>query len=179
MKDASAIHDMPRIVLRSILSSADLARGRGELQVTVSNPRDVAIQIQFFDISSLVPSELPADLHSKYSSNPPLRIFPVQLRLRGDSPVIGVGAFEDELLIEDDNEVESKQAEILSINDWHVSVDHNVASINVPVDVFVSPEASMTICELSLMLAVTTTSQGSSVATECKLYTKIIVVVSV
>ena len=148
---------MPRIVLRNQLTFADLESGFGMIIITVSNPKDVAIQIQLTDICSGTETESSQEIDLVYTINPPLQVPALQLQLRSNSPIIDIGAFEDELLIEDENSGGSVSVASAPCDDWHVTVAHNVANISIPVQVVSQPNAIAmvpVVSELSIVVKV-------------------------
>ena len=147
MKDSSAVHTVPRIILRRVVSSAEGlgASGRSFIDLTISNPRDVPLSIRFtnvVDAADARESKNETPLHLRYppiSHHSPMHQL---LRLNSPSPVIELGAYEDELLIEEE-ETEASSSVIggdsQSENDvedmnWDISIHHHNAHVRMPVE---------------------------------------------
>ena len=139
LKDASAIHTIPRIILRKVPQFADILQSDGKasntnyVDITITNPREVAVTIE---LKNLQPHESGNDL---LTLHPILKEEDVilSLSLNNPSPPIEIGSYEDELLLEDDDDEISSSSTGAGGGDreWRMNVKHNVARISIPVEV--------------------------------------------
>ena len=126
MKDASAIHDIPRIVFKKNPSFLYPSTAAGEevnlsyLYIALSNPKNTAVRVRLIGIDSAVLHSSSDTQQSDYCGvgstslhlHPPLKEEEhdgspakiVRIRLACDSPEIEIGSYEDELLIEEDGD---------------------------------------------------------------------------
>lgn len=199
MKDASAIHSLPRIIIRKVYSRQEYLNGTGAIDVTISNPKDVAVDIliEAVDRSGTPTSGSLYNLSDAYTRKPPVSNSLIQFELRGSAPLIQLGAYEDELLRADDAPASLATEPKLytstgtgsEINHWAIAIDHNVANVKVPVSFSISsddhsqlnslPEIDI-VAELSLLVTtvekLSNSGEGGS-GPELKFYTKIYIII--
>ena len=144
MKDASAVHIVPRIILRKIPTCADILNIQascaqlGWIHITITNPQETAVTIE---LTNIQPQQSGQDLLCRYPAVDEVEEEVFHVSLSCPSPPIEIGCYEDELLLEDDDEVVSSTTENVGTGKgdgtnqgWKISVRHNVAYVSMPIE---------------------------------------------
>lgn len=136
VKDASAIHEIPRVVLTKLpfesttpsfspTSASSSSHNCSMLHLEISNPKDVAVQVSL-DLSAFQGME------------------PCAATPTGEALQLSLGAFEDELLREVDQDVSEDHLhhtttggtgppkDFMPNSGWIYSTSHNVAAVIIP-----------------------------------------------
>ena len=185
MKDASAVHSLPRLCLKRLYSLSDYQNGKGKLVIQITNPKDVPIEIQILNMSSTETESSISNEPNNYRSFLPAQEVDSIVRIVGDSPVLRIGAYEDDLLLDEElstpNTTSASQTTTNEDN-WQMKIHNNTAFVEIPLMIShnQSPETESSsksfVSELSCLIKVKTILETDESSNYMDLFTKIFIV---
>lgn len=137
LKDSSAVHEVPRLTLRKLtVISSSLNEPQhifAILSITLVNPRSSSLVVRLLRIDERYEQVAEDPSYALYRRRPPVTSAMEYFDLLEDSPTIEIGAFEDELLIEEEDGAKHVQMRDPDVsNAWRATVQHNVSFVDIP-----------------------------------------------